>query len=69
MQNYILLAGRAAGVLGILMCVVAAAARVTGHFYLGGLSAETLLQAGTAGAAIGNFLLLVARSWGQGQGH
>ncbi len=58
MQNYILLAGRAAGILGILLCVVAAAARVTGNFYLGGFAAETLLQAGTAGAVIGCFLLL-----------
>jgi hypothetical protein len=62
MQNNLVLAGNIAGFLGILLCVVAGVARLTGHFYLAGMAAETLLQAGTAGVVIGCFLLLFARS-------
>ena len=59
MQKNLLLVGNIAGFLGIALCVVAGLARLAGHFYLGGMAAETLLQAGTAGVVIGCFLLLV----------
>lgn len=62
MDNAILMAGRAAGILGILLCIVAGVARLTGQFYLANVSAETLLQGGTTGVVIGCFLLLLAKA-------
>ena len=59
MQKNLLLAGNIAGFLGILLCVVAGLARLSGHFYVAGMGSGTLLQAGTAGVVIGCFLLLV----------
>ncbi len=61
MDNYVLLAGRAAGILGILMCVIAVGTRLTGSFYLGGVEAASVLQAGIAATAVGSFLLLLAK--------
>jgi len=55
-----LLLGRATGFAGVLLCVVAAAARVLGHYWLAGFQLGTLMQAGIAGVGIGCFLLLVA---------
>jgi hypothetical protein len=61
MQNYILLAGRVAGFLGILACIVAVGTRLTGSFYLAGIEAGSLLQGGIAATVIGSFLLLLAK--------
>ncbi|HET9695180.1 MAG TPA: hypothetical protein VFP48_12425 [Steroidobacteraceae bacterium] len=61
MGNSLVLAGRALGALGILACFVAVAARVLGHFYLFGVEAESLLQAGTSAVVIGCFALLLGR--------
>ncbi|MBE2259244.1 MAG: hypothetical protein H6942_14920 [Candidatus Accumulibacter sp.] len=60
MDGLLLLLGRAAGVGGVVMCIVAAAMRLLGNYYLGTLQLGTLLQAGIAGVAIGCFLLLLA---------
>lgn len=62
MQNNLVLAGKIAGLLGILLCIVAGVARLTGQFYLANVSAETLLQGGTTGVVIGCFLLLLAKA-------
>ena len=62
MDNAILMAGRAAGILGILVCIVAVIARATGHHYLGGLESATLLNAGTSAVVAGCFLLLLKNS-------
>ncbi len=61
MQNYILQAGRAAGFLGILLCIVAVGTRLTGRYYLAGIEAGSLLQGGIAATVIGSFLLLLAK--------
>ena len=61
MGNSIVLAGRALGALGILACVAAVLARVLGHYYLLGVEAESLLQAGTSAVVIGCFALLLGR--------
>lgn len=61
MGNSLVLAGRAVGALGILACVVAVLARLLGHYYLLGVEAESLLQAGTSAVVIGCFALLLAR--------
>ena len=61
MGNSLGLAGRAVGVLGILACLVAVVARLLGHYYLFGVEAESLLQAGTSAVVIGCFALLLGR--------
>jgi hypothetical protein len=61
MGNPLALAGRVFGGLGILTCAGAVIGRLTGHFYLFGVSAESLLEAGTAGIVVGCFALLLAR--------
>ena len=58
MQNYILLAGRAAGILGILVCIIAVATRISGSYYLAGMETESLLLGGTSAVVVGCFLLL-----------
>jgi len=60
MQNNLFQAGRAAGVLGIVVCVVAVGTRLTGSYYLAGVEAGSLLQAGIAATVIGSFLLLLS---------
>jgi len=52
--------GRAAGVIGLLLCLLAGALRLTGHYSVGSFQTITLLQLGIAGLAAGCFLLL----WG-----
>jgi hypothetical protein len=54
--------GRILGFLGIVVCAVAAVVRLSGHFFVGGISAESLLSGGIAGVVIGCFLLLLARA-------
>ena len=61
MGNSLAMAGRVLGALGVLACVVAVGARLFGHYYLFGLEAGSLLQAGTSAVVIGCFALLLAR--------
>ena len=61
MGNTLVLAGRALGALGVLACIVAVLARLLGHYYLLGVEAESLLQAGTTAVVIGCFALLLGR--------
>ena len=61
MGNTLVLAGRALGALGVLACIVAVLARLLGHYYLLGVEAESLLQAGTSAVVIGCFALLLGR--------
>ena len=58
MNSLLLLAGRSAGLLGILMCAVAVAGRLSGSFWIGGLQLSTLLLGGVAALAIACFLML-----------
>ena len=55
------LVGRALGALGVLVCAIAVATRLLGSFYVLGVEAGSLLQAGTASVVIGCFALLLAR--------
>jgi hypothetical protein len=61
MGQSLLLLGRLLGALGVLACAIAVLTRVLGHFYLFGVEAGSLLQAGTAAVAIGCFALLLGR--------
>jgi hypothetical protein len=61
MGNALVMAGRLVGAIGILACVVAILGRLLGRFYMFGVEAESLLQAGTAAVVMGCFALLVAR--------
>ena len=60
MGNSLVLVGRLSGGVGILTCVAAVIARLLGHFYLFGVEAESLLQAGTSAVVIGCFALLLS---------
>ena len=64
MENLLVMLGRLAGIAGAVLCVVAGFARILGHFYLGGFSVASLLQAGMGGLLIGCFLLLLATQRG-----
>jgi hypothetical protein len=47
-NDLLLLAGRVAGFVGVLLCVVSGGARIAGRFWLGGFQTGTLLQLGMA---------------------
>ena len=51
---------RAAGLLGLVLVVVAAVVRFAGAYWVGGFQAGTLLLAGIAGMTFGCFCMLVA---------
>lgn len=48
MENLLLWTGRLAGVFGLLVCAAAFGARLAGKWYIAGVPAATLLQAGMA---------------------
>ena len=48
MNNLLLWIGRAAGVAGVLLCIVAAAIRLSGAFWVAGMQVTTLLSGGMA---------------------
>ena len=48
MDDLLLRIGRVAGVGGVLLCAVAAIARISGQYWLGSFQAGTLLQVGMA---------------------
>jgi hypothetical protein len=58
MDVLLLRGGQLAGVLGLLMMVVAVAARLAGRYSLGGYATGTLMLAGIGALAAGCFLLL-----------
>lgn len=59
MDAFLLLLGRVAGAGGLLLCVAAAALRLTGKFYLGTFQVVTFLQGGMAALLVGCFFLLL----------
>lgn len=61
MGNSLGMAGRVLGALGVATCAVAVVARLLGNYYLMGLEAGSLLQAGTSAVVIGCFALLLSR--------
>lgn len=58
MNSILLLGGRLAGLIGILLIAVSIVARIAGKFYLGGLATSTVMTAGIAALSVGIFLLL-----------
>jgi hypothetical protein len=59
MEMILIRLGAGAGILGLLLCLVAAAARLSGRFFVGGMQAGTLMQAGTAAMIAGCLAYLV----------
>jgi hypothetical protein len=53
MNNLLRWTGRCAGVIGVLLLVVAVVARAAGVFVVGGLQVGTVLQAGMAAMILG----------------
>ncbi|MDP2367642.1 hypothetical protein [Rhodoferax sp.] len=60
MNDLLLWLGRLAGLAGLLLCLVALGARLSGQYFLGGFQLGTLLLVGTAGLATGCFGLLLS---------
>ena len=59
MDALLLLLGRSAGIGGLLLCLVAAALRLTGKYYVGTFQALTFLEGGVAALVLGCFFLLL----------
>ncbi len=59
MEGLLLLLGRAAGLLGLLVCLASGLVRLSGKFYLAGFQLATLLQAGIGLTVAACFLLLL----------
>ena len=47
MDLLMLFAGRTAGILGVLLCLVAGISRLTGNYYVADVEATTLFMVGT----------------------
>ena len=65
MNNLLLWLGRAAGIGGVLLCILAVVTRISGHYWLAGFQVGTLLQAGTAvmiAGCLGFLAVLTERS-------
>ena len=60
MEKVLLWIGRAAGIVGVVLCAVAVLTRLGGAFWLGGYQVGTVLQAGMAGMLLGCLALLAA---------
>jgi hypothetical protein len=60
MQTLLIWTGRLAGLAGVVLCVIAGAARLSGTYWLGGFQTTTLLQVGVAGMVLGCLCLLMA---------
>lgn len=58
MERLLVWIGRVAGGGGVLVCAVAAAVRLSGQYWLGGLQVGTLLLAGVAAMSLGCLCLL-----------
>jgi hypothetical protein len=59
MENLLIWTGRMAGLAGVVLCLIAGAARLSGTYWLGGFQATTLLQVGVAGMVLGCLCLLM----------
>lgn len=68
MNGMLLWLGRIAGVGGVLLCLVSAAVRLAGSYFLGGFQVGTLLQAGIALMTFAClcFLAVLVQSAGKG---
>ncbi|MCI0418302.1 MAG: hypothetical protein L0387_29930 [Acidobacteria bacterium] len=60
MENLLLWIGRIVGLGGAVLCGVAAAARLSGRYWLGSFQMGTLLQAGMAAMILGCLCFLAA---------
>ncbi len=58
MDKLLLSVGGAAGVIGLLLCLVAGVARLSGHYWIGSFQTATLLQGGIAAMLAGCLCLL-----------
>ncbi|MBL8447633.1 MAG: hypothetical protein JNJ44_09515 [Zoogloeaceae bacterium] len=58
MEGLFLGLGRLAGLLGVLLSVVAVVLRLTGRYHIGSFGAGVVLQAGMAAILVGCFFLL-----------
>jgi hypothetical protein len=58
MNALLLWFGRAAGLAGFVLCLLALGMRVTGKYWLAGFQVGTLLQAGTAAMVFGALCFL-----------
>ena len=61
--------GRLAGLVGVVLCVIAGAVRLSGAYWLGGFQVIALLQAGIASmvlACLCLLMVLLERSGGRG---
>ncbi|MGQ0651665.1 MAG: hypothetical protein ACT4P4_05260 [Betaproteobacteria bacterium] len=63
LQDLLIWIGRITGVVGVLMTVVAVAARLAGVFHVAGFEAGTLMQAGMAVMLVAcvSYLALITR--------
>ena len=59
METVLLWIGRLAGLLGVIVCLVAAGARLTGAYWIGGFQAGTLFLTGVAAMTLGCLALLL----------
>lgn len=60
MNATLLLLGRLAGFIGLILCLVAGFARLAGWHWFGSFEIVTLLQIGIGGMVFGCFCLLLA---------
>jgi hypothetical protein len=60
MKSLLLWTGRSAGLGGTVLCIVAAATRLSGRYWLGGFQGGTLLQGGVALMVLGCLCFLSA---------
>ena len=64
MDSLLLWIGRVAGIGGVVLCAVAGAIRLSGHYWLGSFQLTTPFQAGMAAMIAGCFCFLVLlREW------
>ena len=58
MKQLMVFASRAAGILGVLLCLVAGVSRLTGNYYVAGVEATTLFMVGIGLMVFACFLRL-----------
>ena len=59
METLLIWSGRLTGLVGVVLCVIAGAVRLSGAHWLGGFQVITLLQAGIASMVLGCLCLLM----------
>jgi hypothetical protein len=59
MEILLIWTSRLAGLSGVVVCVIAGVARLSGAYWLGQFQASTLLQVGVAGMVLGCLCLLM----------